>query len=107
MIKYITIPGYKNLGECGLFSHLYQFKALTPDKDDNYPMIFIRSYDVPAILWHGNLLTKSKECIHINKELDLSYVEKVIGPVKQLSSFKEFIAGHIFEPDFNDFTFKD
>ena len=109
MIKYAKIPGYENLGECGMFSHVYQFKALKPDENDHYYMIFIRAYDInPPLLWHGKLLIKTKEAIFVEKELDLKEAERMIGvEIKIVKNFKEFITSSLFENDFEGFTFKE
>jgi hypothetical protein len=107
MIKYVKIPGYVNLGESEMFSHLYQFKALEPDENNYYNMIFIWAYIGPATLWHGNILAKTKECIFVEKELDLKEAESMIGPIKIIRNFKEFIKNNAFESSFKDFTIKE
>lgn len=103
MIKYAKIPEYTNLGEVPvMMSHLYQFIKV---QDKHQPIIFVRAYDVPEpLIWHGYLFMNDCEYQNLSlKGIDLSDVKKILGDVKEIKDFKEFIKGHYMESYFDPF----
>jgi hypothetical protein len=101
MIKYAEIPEFQATGETEFGSHLYTFR----EKEKQEPQIvLIRAYDVEPVLWCGLLFNSTKKIVNMPKrELDLTDVNNILGSVKRVDSFKEFIKGHSYESQFKDY----
>lgn len=82
MIKYLTITGYENCGELGMFSHIYEFIG----KDENHIVLLIRAFDVSkAKVFKGRLLTKTKqyESRFPLTEEEKTSLENIIGEIQE------------------------
>lgn len=106
MIKYIDLPSFKALGECGMMSHLYQWMETENELDLDRKTILVRAYDVAPILWVGKIHSNStpKKIINCpNYEVDATKLKEVLPTMKRIASFKEFIKGHEYEHEFKGF----
>jgi len=105
MIKYIDLKQYTAIGECGMFSHLYQWMetgVLDPLKRH---LILVRAFDVEAMIWIGKLWndTTPKKIINCNIKVDYKELTDFLGNIKLIYHFKDFIKGHAYEDMFKDF----
>lgn len=104
MIKYANIKDFTRCGERG--SHIYQWmetKASNPN--GNRITIIIRAYDCESKLWVGYVLLGAQKTINLpGLKVDLTDVIKILGEIKRVTSFKDFIKGSCAETFFKDFT---
>lgn len=94
MIKYVDLPGYKNLGELGMFSHFYQFMqsgAETPIT------ILLHAYEGDIKAFKGYLLHANKtfQSVPITPE-ERSTLEPFVGTITQVN-LDELVAGSVFQ----------
>lgn len=102
MIKYAEINGYKNLGECGMFTHLYEWI----EKDKETPLVIIvHAYECKPKVFKGyifNEIEKFQDVPVIDGEL--SEVEKFVGEKIEQCSFTDFIKGTLLEEDYGKYS---
>jgi hypothetical protein len=100
MIKYVDIPGYKNLGEAKMFSHLYQF---IEDGKDTPMIILVHAYECDTKIFKGFafLKTGTYKSVPLTEEEKLK-IESATGEAEQIN-FLEFIKGTILEDSYKDF----
>ena len=102
MIKYVDLPGYQNVGELALFSHLYEF--IEPLEKEPRKLILVHAYEVyPAKVFKGYVLdeTRTYESIPLTAE-EKSKIEPATGDVTQVD-FKELIKGTIAEEYYKEY----
>jgi hypothetical protein len=85
----MKIENYKNLGELGFMTHIYQLI------NDNGKIILIRAYDIePAKLWYGTILRKDKSYTNLNldnKDKIIPEIKKYVGSIEVIKDLKDFI----------------
>jgi hypothetical protein len=102
MVKYAKINGYKNLGECGMFTHLYQWM----EEDKETPMIILlHAYECKPQMFKGYLFCKTEKYQDIpilNDEIN--ELKTLLGEEIKQCSFKDFIKGTVLEECYKTFT---
>ncbi len=103
MIKYAELEGYQNLGELGMFSHLYRFYE---KESDDPVMIFIHAYDVaPAQVFKGKVHAYERSYKNINlTDKEKEMLAKFAGDYEQVD-FSKFASNHeslLFARDFKE-----
>lgn len=104
MIKYMQIPGFSNVGEQGMMSHIYVW-VRDAMEDKNRDVIIVKCYvtEKPEV-WKGLLFNKTKTAhSRPNLEVDLTELEKLVGPLKVVTNLQEFFKGTDFENQMKDF----
>jgi hypothetical protein len=103
MIKYADIKDFSRCGEVG--RHLYQWlETKASNEDGNKIAVIIRAYDCESKIWVGYVLINQRKIINLpNQKIDLTDVTKILGDIKKVKSFKEFIKGSCDENFFKDF----
>jgi hypothetical protein len=97
LIKYININGYNNLGEVGLFSHLYEWIEKV---DENPKVILINAYEGKPKVFKGYIYTKSNQYKSVPVETnELQEVINLVGEVEQ-KDFKEFIVSTLLDNEY-------
>jgi hypothetical protein len=102
MIKYHELEGYKNCGEIGMFSHVYEFWQIK----EPHRIILIRAFDVPvASVYKGVLLSDGRQ---YEKSQQLTYDEKesleyLLGEIKECR-FQDIFSGTGLAEGMKDWT---
>lgn len=101
MIKYLKLDGYRNMGECGTFSHVYQWV----ETGKKSPIIILVHTDVAnAKAFKGYLYYKTKTFVDVPlSDTEISEIEQYTGKIEQCT-FTDFIRETPFEGEFDDFT---
>lgn len=101
MIKYLNIENYKNIGEIGMFSHIYQFV----EQNKESPMvILVNTYDGNNNIFKGYLFLESKTFSGVKlTEYEKNKIEEYTGELDEIS-FDKLINNTIYKEEFKDFT---
>lgn len=100
MIKYAEIDGYKNIGEIGIMSHVYQLIEI----DKREPMIIlIHAYEGPTKAFKGYLYNKTKKykSVDLTKE-EQKEIERFTGKLEQVD-FISLIEKTVIEKIYADY----
>lgn len=97
MIKYSEIKGYKNIGECGFGSHLYQW--IEDAAPGNLKVILVRAFDIEARIWSGYVMQRTKEITNL-PDVVIESDCPIIKEAKRYTDFFEFLEGNSYYDDF-------
>ncbi|MFX1590145.1 MAG: hypothetical protein ACFFC1_18555 [Promethearchaeota archaeon] len=104
MIKYLNLQGYINLGEFGMFSHIYRFV-----KQENAKNLFIlvNGYKTNNNLWIGYIFdNKVYENIKLSNTEEKFIIENIaeyVGSITRINDLTEFSKGTILQDEINKY----
>lgn len=103
MIKYLNLQGYINLGEFGMFSHIYRFV-----KQENGKNLFIivNGYETNN-MWIGYLFdNKTYENVKLSdseeKFID-DNISEYVGDITRINDLAEFSKGTILQDEISKY----
>lgn len=99
MIRYSEIKGYKNMGECGFVSHLYQW---VEDLNEGIvKIILVRAFDTETKIWSGYIMQGTKEITNLPNVVIESDCP-IIKEARRCTDFFDFLNGHEYYDDFKN-----